>query len=119
MVRRDTFEKTTIRYADAIDKINEMLASIQSRLLDQAKRRMNEKTSTASTLDEAKLLLEDQGGFISTHWCGKVECEERLKEVTSADIRLIPFEGQDSISGKSCINCRLKAKFKIIIGRAY
>jgi prolyl-tRNA synthetase len=119
MVRRDTFEKNTIKSVDAIDKINEILVSIQSRLLDQAKRRMNEKTSGASTLDEAKLLLEDQGGFISTHWCGRVECEEKLKEETSADIRLIPFEGQDSLSDKSCIICGLKAKSMIVIGRAY
>ncbi|HEY7109112.1 MAG TPA: proline--tRNA ligase [Nitrososphaeraceae archaeon] len=119
MVRRDTSEKTTIQYSEAIDKINEMLANIQSKLLNQAKLRMKEKTSTAFTMHEANDLLERQGGFVSTYWCGKVECEKTLKEETSADIRLIPFEGQDSITDKICINCNSKAKSKIIMGRAY
>jgi prolyl-tRNA synthetase len=119
IVRRDNLEKATIQYADAIYKINELLASIQSRLLYQAKLRMNERTASALDMDEANLLLERKGGFVSAYWCGKVECEETLKEKTAADIRLIPFEGQESITDKVCISCKLKAKKKIIIGRAY
>jgi prolyl-tRNA synthetase len=119
LVRRDTLEKNTIQYVDATGKINEMLSIIQTRLFNQALKRLNEKTTLASNLDEAKLILEGDGGFISTHWCGNVECEERLKDQTSADIRVIPFEGQDSLNEKVCISCQLKAKSRVIIGRAY
>lgn len=119
LVRRDTLEKNTIQYVDATGKINEMLSIIQTRLFNQALERLNEKTTIASNLDEAKSILEGDGGFISTHWCGNVECEERLKDQTSADIRVIPFEGQDSLNDKVCISCQLKAKSRVIIGRAY
>lgn len=119
LVRRDTLEKNTIQYVDATGKINEMLSIIQTRLFNQALKRLNEKTTIASNLDEAKSILEGDGGFISTHWCGNVECEERLKDQTSADIRVIPFEGQDSLNDKVCISCQLKAKSRVIIGRAY
>jgi prolyl-tRNA synthetase len=80
---------------------------------------LDEKTNVTSDLNEAKILLETKTGFISTFWCGNRNCEEKIKVETSADIRLIPFEGQDKIDGKLCICCGSSAKSHVILGRAY
>lgn len=119
LVRRDTKEKDIVASADAIAEVKSLLANIQINLFDQAVKRLDEKTNVTSDLNEAKILLETKTGFISTFWCGNRKCEEKIKDETSADIRLIPFEGQDKLDGKLCICCGLSAKSHVILGRAY
>ena len=119
LVRRDTKEKDIVASADAIAEVKSLLAKIQINLFDQAVKRLDEKTNVTSDLNEAKILLETKTGFISTFWCGNRKCEEKIKDETSADIRLIPFEGQDKLEGKLCICCGLSAKSHVILGRAY
>jgi len=119
LVRRDTKEKDIVASADAIAEVKSLLSNIQINLFDQAVKRLEEKTNVTADLNEAKILLETKTGFISTYWCGKRKCEENIKEETSADIRLIPFEGQDNLDGKLCISCGLSAKSKVVLGRAY
>jgi prolyl-tRNA synthetase len=119
LVRRDTKQKDIVANADAIAEIKSLLAKIQINLFDQAVKRLDEKTNVTSDLNEAKILLETKTGFISTFWCGNSTCEEKIKDETSADIRLIPFEGQDKVDGKLCISCGLSAKSHVILGRAY
>jgi prolyl-tRNA synthetase len=119
LVRRDTKQQDVVANADAIAEVKSLLAKIQINLFDQAVKRLDEKTSVTSDLNEAKILLETKTGFISTFWCGNSTCEEKIKDETSADIRLIPFEGQDKLDGKLCISCGLSAKSHVILGRAY
>lgn len=119
LVRRDTKEKDFVASADAIAEVKSLLSNIQINLFDQAVKRLEEKTNVTSDLNEAKILLETKTGFISTFWCGNRKCEEKIKDETSADIRLIPFEGQDKLEGKLCICCGLSAKSHVILGRAY
>jgi prolyl-tRNA synthetase len=119
LVRRDTKQKDIVANSDAIAEVKSLLAKIQINLFDQAVKRLDEKTSVTSDLKEAKILLETKTGFISTFWCGNSTCEEKIKDETSADIRLIPFEGQDKLDGKLCISCGLSAKSHVILGRAY
>jgi prolyl-tRNA synthetase len=119
LVRRDTKQKDVVANADAIAEVKSLLAKIQINLFDQAVKRLDEKTNVTSDLNEAKILLETKTGFISTFWCGNSTCEEKIKDETSADIRLIPFEGQDKLDGKLCISCGLSAKSHVILGRAY
>ncbi|MGA8485310.1 MAG: proline--tRNA ligase [Nitrososphaeraceae archaeon] len=119
LVRRDTKQKDIVANADAIAEVKSLLAKIQINLFDQAVKRLDEKTNVTSDLNEAKILLETKTGFISTFWCGNSTCEEKIKDETSADIRLIPFEGQDKLGGKLCISCGLSAKSHVILGRAY
>jgi len=119
LVRRDTKQKDIVANSDAIAEVKSLLAKIQINLFDQAVKRLHEKTNVTSDLNEAKILLETKTGFISTFWCGNSTCEEKIKDETSADIRLIPFEGQDKLDGKLCISCGLSAKSHVILGRAY
>lgn len=119
LVRRDTKQKDIVANADAIAEVKSLLAKIQINLFDQAVKRLDEKTNVTTDLNEAKILLETKTGFISTFWCGNSTCEEKIKDETSADIRLIPFEGQDKLDGKLCISCGLSAKSHVILGRAY
>jgi prolyl-tRNA synthetase len=59
----------------------------------------------------------ERGSFISTHWCGKTACEEKIKDETMADIRVIPFGSEDT-TGK-CVYCSEKSTTSAIFARAY
>ena len=67
--------------------------------------------------DEFKELLNGEGGFIHSHWCGSEECEEKIKKETKSSIRCIPFEREDE-KGK-CICCGNDSDGRVIFAKAY
>jgi prolyl-tRNA synthetase len=81
-----------------------------------AKKILDDRTVKASEYSELKSALE-KGCFIDAPWCGKTSCEEKIKEETMADIRVIPFECENK-DGK-CVYCKEKSITNVIFGRAY
>ena len=51
--------------------------------------------------EEFKKVLEEKGGFVSAHWDGTPETEEKIKQETKATIRCIPLDAKEE-AGK-CI----------------
>jgi prolyl-tRNA synthetase len=39
-------------------------------------------------IEEFKQVLEDKGGFVSAHWDGSAETEEKIKDLTKATVYL-------------------------------
>jgi hypothetical protein len=37
-------------------------------------------------IEEFKQVLEDKGGFVSAHWDGSAETEEKIKDLTKATV---------------------------------
>jgi prolyl-tRNA synthetase len=88
-------------------------------LLLRAKKLMEENLTKTASYDILKSILEKKGGFILTGWCGDEKCENRIKEETGADIRVIPFEGQQESKTTVCVYCQQPAKKMAIFARAY
>ena len=78
---------------------------------------MGEKTTVAINMEEFKNNMEAEQGFIKAMWCGKEECEDKIREVTGAKSRCMPFE-QESISDK-CVCCGEHADHMVVWGRQY
>jgi prolyl-tRNA synthetase len=116
-VRRDTGEKTIIAEAELVEKVGNLLEAIQKNLFDKALKFRNQNTREVNSYDEFKEVLETKGGFLSAHWCGDAECEEKIKEETKATSRCIPFEAKEEI-GK-CVYCGKESKKRIIFAKAY
>jgi len=74
-------------------------------------------TSIAKTYDEFKDIVANKPGFVKAMWCGARECEEKIKEDTTATSRCIPFE-QETITD-TCICCGKKASSMVYWGKAY
>ena len=117
LVRRDTAEKCTVNLSEINEKVAEMLEDIQKNMYEMCKKRMEEKTSIAYTLDEFVEKINSNQGFIKTMWCGNVECEEKIKELTAAKSRCMPFE-QEKLSDV-CVCCGKKADKMVVWGRQY
>ncbi len=104
----------------ALDKIESeivgILRQVQDEMFAAAKKTLEERTTKAKKYSDLKSALE-KGCFIDAPWCGKKSCEEKIKEETMADIRVIPF-GSENSDG-ACIYCGEKSAANVIFGRAY
>jgi prolyl-tRNA synthetase len=115
LVKRYNREKSSLEFSE-IRKIATILDEIQKDMLEVAKTRARENTIDVSNYSEFKLKITG-GGFFNANWCGNIECEEKIKEETGADIRVIPF-GSDDVTGK-CIYCEKQGIRVPIFAKGY
>ena len=117
LIRRDTKERFYVTEKELVNQTLSTLDKIQSNMFDRAKSHLQENTRSAATLEELLSVLETSGGFVACSWCGKRECEDLVKEKTTADIRIVPFNPKNNIS--SCIGCGKQETIEVYFGRAY
>jgi len=117
LIRRDTRERFYVKEKDLINETLSILENIQSNMYHLAKNYLLTNTRNATRLDELRSMLDSSGGFVACSWCGKRECEDLVKEKTTADIRIIPFNTKKNIS--SCIACGKEGTTEVYFGRAY
>ena len=117
LVRRDTSEKITVKLNEVENKIDELLEKIHTNMYDMCKKRMEERTTIAHNLEEFQNNMNKQQGFIKAMWCGSSECEAKIKELTNAKSRCIPFK-QEKVDNK-CVCCGKDANKLVIWGRQY
>ena len=117
LVRRDTNEKETVELEKIEERLAELMEEIQKNMYDTCAKRMKEKTSVAHCLDDFAKILEENQGFVKSMWCGSEECEEKIKDLTGAKSRCMPFE-QEHL-GDTCPVCGKKADKMVVWGRQY
>ena len=117
LVRRDTTEKITIKINELESQISKLLEEIHNNMYETCKKRMEEKTTIAHNLEEFQQQINSNQGFIKAMWCGSNECEEKIKELTAAKSRCMPFE-QEHL-GDTCVCCGKKADKMVIWARQY
>ncbi len=116
-VRRDTLEKFTLPMEGLSEKIAELLDDIHNSMFKIALENREKKTFISNDYNEIKTMMKENKGFIKIMWCGESECEDKLKEETSATIRCIPFD-QENL-GDICPMCGKKAEYMVVIAKAY
>lgn len=117
LVRRDTLEKEVVDLDNIENRVSELLEEIQKNMFNECLRRREERTTVAYSLEEILKNLEENQGYVKTMWCGSRECEDKVKEVTGAPSRCMPFE-QEHLAD-TCAICGKKATKMIVWGRQY
>jgi prolyl-tRNA synthetase len=117
LIRRDTKERFYVKEKELVNQTLSILQKIQLNLLDSAKKHLRTNTRTAASLVELLSVLDATGGFVACSWCGKRECEDLVKEKTTADIRILPFNPKNNVS--TCIACGNQGTIEVYFGRAY
>ncbi|HEY4680989.1 MAG TPA: proline--tRNA ligase [Nitrosarchaeum sp.] len=115
LAKRYNREKISLGFSET-EKIVIILDEIQKDMLKIARVKAKENTINISDYSEFKSKI-GKGGFFNTYWCGKTECEEKIKEETGADIRVIPF-GSENTDGK-CVYCDEQSVATPIFARGY
>ena len=117
LIRRDTKERFYVKEKELVNQTLSILQKIQLNLLDSAKKHLRKNTRTATSLAELLSVLDATGGFVACSWCGRRECEDLVKEKTTADIRILPFNPKNNVS--TCIACGNQDTIEVYFGRAY
>ena len=117
IARRDTLTKEVISNNSAVNYINELLEQIQNNLFNKALEYRNSHITEVNSFEEFKDVLESKAGFISAHWDGSSETEEKIKDLTKATIRCIPLNRveQEGI----CVFSGAKSLGRVLFAKAY
>lgn len=117
VVRRDTKTKTNVLLEGAADYIEALLTEIQHNLFERAKTFRDSHITKVDNFDDFQQILEEKGGFLSAHWDGTTETEEKIKELTKATIRCIPVGNplEDGI----CVLTGNPSKQRVLFAKAY
>ena len=116
-VRRDTHEKFDVALESIETKAAEVLDQIQNDMLEAARAHRDAHTYVATNLDEFVETVNTKPGFIKAMWCGCRECEDKIKDLTAATSRCMPF-AQEKIAD-TCVCCGKPATKMVYWGRAY
>ena len=116
LARRDTKTKDFVSLDGLAAHVHEQLDDIQSALTARVHDRIKSGTHVVDTWDDFLAAL-DKGGFVSAHWDGTAETEERIKQETKATIRCIPYEG-DTTPG-TCIKTGAPSARRVLFAKAY
>ena len=117
VARRDTKEKAAIALDNLASHAMQLLDDIQANMYNRALQFRTENTTKVNNWDEFVKRLDEQPGFISAHWDGTPETEEKIKELTKATIRCIPLNNEQE-AGK-CILTGNPSKERVLFARAY
>ena len=118
LVSRVSRTKNFVSLDNIEAQVKDMLASVHNELVERADKNRAEKTNNAHDYEEFLKVAEEKPGFTRAMWCGDVECEEKLKDVTGGvKSRCIPFN-EETLSD-TCVCCGKKAKHLVIWGRQY
>jgi prolyl-tRNA synthetase len=117
IARRDTGEKTSVSIDGLAAYVNQLLEQIQEFIFQKALAFRNENIRRVDTWDEFVQTLDEKAGFISAHWDGTSETEEKIKEKTKATIRCIPLN--NSQEDGVCIFSGNPSKQRVLFARAY
>jgi len=117
VARRDTFEKQTVAQDDLINFVENLLYEIQTSLYDKALSYRDTHVTKVDSFEEFKKVIEEKGGFVSAHWDGTEETEDKIKELTKATIRCIPNDAVEEEG--SCILTGKSSNKRVLFAKAY
>ncbi|SKA41878.1 prolyl-tRNA synthetase [Chitinophaga eiseniae] len=117
VARRDTKEKMSLSLDGLAGRIGELLEEIQLNLFTKAQTYRDEHITRVDNFDEFQKVLDEKAGFVSAHWDGTAETEEKIKELTKATIRCIPLDNPQEAG--TCVLTGKPSKERVLFARAY
>ena len=115
LARRHNRTKTSVNMDSLTEEISSELKNIQKEMFDAAKKILDERVVRVSEYQKFKEEL-DNGKMIDCSWCGNQTCEDKIKEETGADIRVIP---SDNTKAETCIYCKNSGTTNVLFARGY
>ena len=117
LARRDTLTKEIVSLEALIDTVESLMKEIQNTLFNKALNFRDSHITEVDTFNEFKDVLENKTGFISAHWDGTSETENKIKEITKATIRCIPIDNK--IEEGKCVYSKNPSKQRVLFAKAY
>ena len=117
VARRDVLTKEVVSKDEIVTYIGDLLEQIQKDLFQKALDYRNSHITEVNNFEEFKAVLNGEGGFVSAHWDGTAETEEKIKEMTKATIRCIPLDREEEAG--SCVFTGNPSSGRVLFAKAY
>jgi len=117
LARRDTLTKEVVSLDTLTETVESLMKEIQDTLFNKALDFRDSHVTKVDTFDEFKDVLENKTGFVSAHWDGTSETENKIKELTKATIRCIPIDS--NIEEGKCVYSGNLSKQRVLFAKAY
>lgn len=117
VARRDTKEKKSYSFEGIAEAMRLLLQEVQDNIFNRAKSFLHSHITEADNWEDFVKILDEKGGFVSAHWDGSADTEEKIKSLTKATIRCIPLEAKDEAG--SCILTGKPSAKRVLFARAY
>ena len=117
VARRDTLTKEVKPAEGIVTYIQDLLEQIQKDLFNKAVDYRTAHTTEVNSFEEFKDILENKTGFVSAHWDGTAETEEKIKDLTKATIRCIPLDRVEEVG--VCVLTGAPSKGRVLFAKAY
>jgi prolyl-tRNA synthetase len=117
VARRDTKEKASYSLDGLAESIEQLLANIQENIYNKAAAYRASHITPVNSWEEFIEVLENKGGFVAAHWDGTGETEEKIKELSKATIRCIPFDNVQEEG--TCILTGKPSSQRVLFAKAY
>ena len=117
VARRDNLTKEVVAKDGIVNYISDLLSQIQQALFNKALDYRESHITEVDNFEQSKEVLEGKGGFVSAHWDGTPETEEKIKEITKATIRCIPLDRVEEQG--TCVFTGEKSVGRVLFAKAY
>ena len=117
IARRDTLTKEVKPAEGIVSYIQDLLEQIQKDLFNKAVDYRTAHTTEVNSFEEFKDVLDNKTGFVSAHWDGTAETEEKIKDLTKATIRCIPLDRVEEAG--VCVLTGAPSKGRVLFAKAY
>lgn len=116
LVKRHNGEKETIAISELKNRLETIIPEIHKEMYEKSYQYLLDHITEVHSLDELNKALE-KGGYAKMMWCGDRECEDKIKELTNATARCMPFNQMPI--GDTCPICGKKATKVVLFAKAY
>jgi prolyl-tRNA synthetase len=117
VARRDTLTKEIVSKDGIEIYITNLLAQIQEEMFARALNYRDTHITEVNDFEEFKSILEGKGGFVSAHWDGTAETEEKIKDLTKATIRCLPLDRVEEAG--ACVFTGKPSVGRVLFAKAY
>jgi len=117
VARRDTLTKEVVLKDEIVNHVSDLLEKIQEDLFNKALDYRDTHITEVNDFEEFKDVLENKAGFISAHWDGTAETEEKIKDLTKATIRCIALDRVEEAG--TCVFTGKPSAGRVLFAKAY
>ncbi|MEW2921356.1 proline--tRNA ligase [Muricauda sp. ANG21] len=117
VARRDTLQKESVKADGVVDKVVSLMDEIQENIFNKALAYREQHITEVDSYEDFKQVIEEKGGFVSAHWDGTSETEDKIKEETKATIRCIPLDAKQE-DGKCMVTGKPSTQ-RVLFAKAY
>jgi prolyl-tRNA synthetase len=117
VARRDLQSKETLSIEGLAQHIDDLLQTIQKDMFEKAKSFRDSHITKADNWEAFMEVLDNKTGFVSAHWDGTAETEEKIKDLAKATIRCIPLNNEQEAG--VCVLTGKPSTQRVLFARAY